>query len=77
MIKKIAYAFPTVAGLAMASLSMAAVDTEVLDVASTTVNTLKDNIMGVLTANIGTIAVVAAAIVGIMVIYRLLRRIVK
>jgi len=77
MIKKIAYAFPTVVGLAMAGLSMAAADTEVLDVASTTVSTLKDNIMGVLTANIGTIAVVAAAIVGIMVIYRLLRRIVK
>lgn len=80
MFKKIAYfagaAVTAVGTLALGPFAHAAADSDVLTAASTTVSTLKDNIIGVITANIGTIAIVAAAIVGIMVVYRLLRRMV-
>lgn len=72
--KVVAVGIATVALLGIAQSAFAAADADVLSAASTTVNTLKENIFGAITANIGTIAVIAGILVTIMVIYRLLRR---
>lgn len=55
--------------------AFAAADPDVLTIASTTVTSLKDNIIGVLTANIGLIAVIAGGIIGVLLLYKLVKRV--
>jgi len=76
MFKKLSAGLASVGGLLLGSSAFAAADTDVLTAASSTIDTLKENILGVITANIGNIAIVASAIIGIFVVYKLLRRMV-
>jgi heme/copper-type cytochrome/quinol oxidase subunit 2 len=55
-------------------VAQAAADQDVLDVASTTANALKDNILGVLSANIGTILTVGISVLAIYFIWRFGKR---
>jgi len=76
MFKKLFGILLSVGSFAVGASAFAAADSDVLTAASTTITTLKDNILGVITANIGLIAICAAALVAILVVYRLLRRMV-
>lgn len=75
MVKKLSVALASVGGLLLTGGSVfAAADTDVLGAASSTIGTLKENILGVVSANIVNIAVVAAAILGIFIVWKILRR---
>lgn len=76
MLNKLSIGFSSLAGLLLTSSAFAAADADVVGAATTTIDTLKENILGVISANIANIAIVAAAIIGIFVVYKLLRRMV-
>lgn len=54
--------------------ALAAADQEVLDMASSTIGSLKDNIMGVLTANLPLIIGVVGAVLALTFIIRFFRK---
>lgn len=58
----------------MLNYVLAAADAEVLSIASSTVGTLKDNMLGILSANVVPIVIVAAAVFGIIFIIRFFKR---
>jgi hypothetical protein len=55
---------------------LAAADTEVLDIASSTIGTLKDNVLGVFSGQIANIMIVVATVFVIVWLVRLFKRMV-
>lgn len=62
------------AGLAFAKSSFAAVDADVASTTASIVTTLKENISGVITANIANIVIVGVLVFSILFIWRLAKR---
>ena len=63
-----------VGGLGVGLSAFAEADTDVLAASASVITTLKENVLGVITANIANIAIVAAAIIAIFVVFKLFRR---
>jgi hypothetical protein len=73
MIKKIGLAIVSLGALLPAS-AFAAADADVLNAASTTVNSLKENIVAIINNNISNLVVVGALTLAIFLSWRLIRR---
>lgn len=58
----------------MATPIFAAADQDVLDAASSTAATLKDNAMGAVTANLPVLIITGVLIVSVLIIWRLFKR---
>jgi len=58
----------------MIKYALAAADAEIAAMASTTVATLKENILGVLTDAVPTIAIIFAAVTILFFVFKLVRR---
>lgn len=58
----------------MIKYALAAADAEILGMASSTVTSLKDNILGVLTDAAPTIAIIFAAVTVLFFVFKLVRR---
>jgi len=69
------FSLATVLGTAV--MAHAAADADILEAGSTTVSTLKENIFGLITNNIGTIAVIASLVFGIPMLFRWVRKFAK
>lgn len=73
--KLLAYGSALGAGvLGFASTAFMAADADVASTTATLATSMKDNIVGVLTANIGTLAIAGLVIVGVFVIWKVGRR---
>ena len=53
---------------------LAEVDTDIATLASTTVDTFKENMIGILSSNISNIVIVGVAVLGVLILWRFARR---
>lgn len=73
-VKGYMYVLAGALGLTVAGLSHAAVDTDVASTTASIVTTLKENISGVITANIANIVIVGVLIFSITFVWKLAKR---
>lgn len=72
--KVTAFALALAGGLLAGSSAFAAVDADVASTTASVVDTMKENIVGVITANIANIVIVGVIIFSIGFVWRLARR---
>lgn len=72
-----AFSLAVAGGLLAGSSAFAAVDADVASTTATVVDTMKENVTGVITANIANIVIVGVIVFSIGFVWRLARRFMK